>query len=83
MRIPINSAEDIGTAIRTARKQQGLRQDDLAAVVGSSHVFLRDVESGKPTVQLGRVLRILQELGISLEMDFPDSPRKVRKGPSR
>lgn len=80
MRIPINSAEDIGVAIRTARKHQGLRQDDLAAVIGSSHVFLRDVESGKPTVQLGRVLRLLEELGISLEMDVPDASQTIRKG---
>lgn len=72
MQIRISTAADIGKAIHAERKRQRLRQDDLAAMVQSSHVFLRDVESGKPTVQLGRVLRVLEELGIGVVLDVPD-----------
>jgi len=46
-------------------------------MVDSSHVFLRDVECGKPTVQLGRVLRLLQELGIRITLDIPDPPGDI------
>ncbi|MGC1550462.1 MAG: helix-turn-helix domain-containing protein [Rhodanobacter sp.] len=74
MHIRVSTAADIGKAIHTERKRQRLRQDDLAAMVESSHVFLRDVESGKPTVQLERVLRVLEELGISIVLDVPDAP---------
>lgn len=72
MQIPITSPVEIGREVRRLRKQQGLRQEDLAAIVDASHVFLRDVELGKPTVQLGRVLRVLSELGIGLILDVPD-----------
>lgn len=74
MKIVVKSPKDIGNAVRKLRKAQGVRQDDLAAMIGSSHVFLRDVELGKPTVQLGRVLRALDELGIRLTMDLPEDP---------
>ena len=72
--LQIKSAEDIGRLIRQQRKSQALRQQDLADQIGASHVFLRQVEHGKPTVQLGRVLRLLEELGIELHADVPDAP---------
>lgn len=72
MHVPVLSPVEIGRAVREQRKHQGLRQEDLAAIIGASHVFLRDVEHGKPTVQLGRVLRLLDELGIGLVLDLPD-----------
>lgn len=68
----IDSPEALGAVIRRERKRQGLRQADLAAMTGSSHVFLGDVERGKPTVQLGRVLKLLDELGLRLSVDAPD-----------
>lgn len=72
MLIPATSAAIIGATVRRQRKLQGIRQEDLAALIEASHVFLRDVEHGKPTVQLGRVLRLLDELGIRLYLDVPD-----------
>ncbi|HEY4145824.1 helix-turn-helix domain-containing protein [Pinirhizobacter sp.] len=69
---PIRTAEDLGKVIRAQRKRQGLRQAELAAMVGASHVFLGDVEKGRPTVSLGRVLHLLDELGIRLIADTPD-----------
>ncbi len=38
------------------RHQQGLRLDDTAGSAGVGHVFWREVERGKDSVQLGRVL---------------------------
>ena len=76
MVINIDNVEKIGRCIRSVRKAQGLRQDDLAAMVGASHVFLGDVERGKGSVQLGRVCDVLRELGIYVLLDVPgvDSP---------
>lgn len=71
MQIPIRAVSDLGMAIRAVRKQQGLRQDDTAGSAGVGHVFLRDVERGKETVQLGLVLKVLDELGIQLNIDIP------------
>lgn len=71
MKRSIQSAEDLGLVIRAVRKCGHVRQDDLASIVGVSRQFAVDVEKGKPTIQLGRVLRLLKELGIELSVDIP------------
>ena len=75
MVVHIDNLEQIGAWIRSVRKAQGLRQDDVAAMVGASHVFLGDVERGKGTVQLGKVFEVLRELGIDVLLDLPQAPR--------
>ena len=70
MQIPVTSVESVGVAIRAMRKVNSIRQDD---VPGVSHVFLRDLEKGKDTVQFGRVLKVLEELGIHMVLEVPDS----------
>lgn len=75
MKTAIRSAEALGRIIRQERKRQRLRQADLAAMIGASHVFLGDVEKGKPTVQLGRVLKLLDELGLTLTIDTPNDTK--------
>ena len=72
MRHQIQSVEDLGLAIRAVRKSANVRQDDLAGAVRVSRQFTVDVEKGKPTVQLGRVLLLLRELGIVLNVEIPD-----------
>lgn len=73
MQVPITSSRDLGQVVRAVRKEAGVRLDDLAAIVGVSKQFTSDVEHGKPTVQLERVLRLLAELGIELSVDVPAS----------
>lgn len=62
---------DIGVFIRRLRKAQGLRQDELAGAVGVGVRFIVDVEAGKATTQLGKVLRVLDALGCSLTLSDP------------
>ena len=45
-----------------------LDQRQLAAVSGVGLRFIVDLEAGKPTTQLGKVLQVLQTLGCSLEI---------------
>lgn len=68
----IESVSDIGRVVRAVRKSSGVRQDDVAGSVGVSHVFLRDLEHGKETAQIGRALQVLAELGIRMELEIPD-----------
>lgn len=70
MQIPVTSVESVGVTIRAVRKLSGIRQDD---VPGVSHVFLRDLEKGKDTVQFGRVLKVLDELGIRMVLEVSES----------
>jgi len=63
---------DIGTAIRAARKAQGLRQDELAAAANVGVRFLIELEAGKETAQLGKTLAVLAALGINVALSIPD-----------
>jgi len=64
----ISSTKDIGRAIRTKRKTDGLTQADAAALCGVGVRFLGELERGKETAQIGRVFRILQGLGLELQI---------------
>ncbi len=63
------SPSDIGIAVRRARKAAGLRQDDLAGLAGVGTRFLVELEAGKPTMRLDKVLAVLAVLGITLRLD--------------
>jgi len=59
---------EIGTVVREARVAQGLRQDQLAAAAGVGLRFLVELEGGKPTVRLEKVLAVLSALGLRLQV---------------
>jgi y4mF family transcriptional regulator len=64
----IRSAQQLGDALRTARKQLGLTQPQLALAAGVGVRFIVDLEAGKATVQLQQVLRVIDALGGELEI---------------
>lgn len=66
----IHSTEDIGKAIRTKRKSDGLTQVDAAALCGVGARFLGELERGKESAQIGKVIRIVQRLGLELLIDL-------------
>ena len=68
----IQTTEQLGDALRAARKQLGLTQPQLALAAGVGVRFIVDLEAGKPTVRLENVLRVLQALGITLAVSGLD-----------
>lgn len=62
----------IGQIIRAERKELGLRQDELAAASGVGLRFLVELERGKGTVQMAKVLDVLAALGCELQIKRPD-----------
>ena len=66
--------EEIGTVVRQSRLAQGLRQDQLAAAAGVGLRFLVELERGKPTVRLDKVLAVLSALGCRLDVTPPPAP---------
>jgi transcriptional regulator with XRE-family HTH domain len=76
MQVPIQSVPELGLVVRSVRRTSKIRLDDLAATAGVSKQFASDVEHGKPTVQLGLVLKLLSELGVPLTLDIPDDVEK-------
>lgn len=71
MNIPLSSVLDAGIAIRTLRKRAGIRIDDFAMTAGVSKQFMTDLENGKATVQMGKVLLLLQRLGVKVNLELP------------
>lgn len=65
------TSQTFGTAIRAARKLQGLRQDQLAGATGVGTRFIIDLEAGKPTAQLGKALAVASALGLRLTLVDP------------
>ncbi|MFO0121712.1 MAG: hypothetical protein ACK520_04480, partial [Inhella sp.] len=51
-------------------KRAGIRIDDFAMTAGVSKQFMTDVENGKATVQMGKVLDMLQRMGIKVQMEL-------------
>lgn len=61
--IHIHSTQSLGFALRTARKQLGLTQSQMALAAGVGLRFIVDLEAGKPTLRLEQVLRVIDALG--------------------
>ena len=64
--------ESIGQLIRSTRKALGVTQRDLAMTSGTGLRFIIDLEKGKPTCHLGKVLTVLHTLGIKAELIPPE-----------
>jgi y4mF family transcriptional regulator len=62
----------IGSIIRQERKKQQLTQSQLAGLAGVGVRFLREVERGKPSCQLGLTLQVAQTLGLSIHVSSRD-----------
>lgn len=71
MLVPVSTPQELGLVLRAARKTQGMRLDDAAAFAGVGPVFAGALERGKPTVQLGLVMKLLQQFGLKVFIDAP------------
>ena len=65
------SPKSIGEFVRITRKKLGVTQKDLAMTSGTGLRFIIEMERGKATCQLGKVLTVLQTLGIKIELSPP------------
>lgn len=64
----IYSAEELGRCVRAQRKAQGATQTEFAAVCGVGVRFISELENGKPTMALGKVLQVLKCLGLEVSV---------------
>lgn len=64
----IQTTEQLGVALRDARKQLGLTQPQLALAAGVGVRFIVDLEAGKATLRLENVLRVIDALGGTLQL---------------
>ncbi len=62
----VTSTRELGALVRAVRKEAGLDQATAAGLAGVGTRFLGDIERGKPTVQLGLVLQVLERFGLEV-----------------
>jgi y4mF family transcriptional regulator len=67
----------LGRIVRQTRIAQGLRQIELAAAAGVGLRFLIELEQGKVTAQVGKVLSVLDALGCRVQITPPPPPAGV------
>ncbi len=60
---------DIGKIVKKTRKKLGVTQRDLALTSGTGIRFIIELEQGKPTCQLEKVLTVLRTLGLKLKIE--------------
>ncbi|WP_288739425.1 transcriptional regulator [uncultured Rheinheimera sp.] len=71
MKVPVKSVADIGQVIRITRISQDLDQLTAAQLSNAGQSFLSHLENGKETAQIGKVLQVLESLGIGVELTLP------------
>jgi y4mF family transcriptional regulator len=64
----IIDAKGLGTLIREERKTQKLTQEQLAGLTGVGVRFVRELEAGKDSCQLGRALQVAAALGLTVSV---------------
>lgn len=69
----ISTVYDLSAAIRGHRIDLGLSQAHLAERAGVSRKFVSEVEAGKDTAEVGRVLGLLFALDLTLDVAVPAS----------
>lgn len=78
----VRTPKTLGALIRARRRELKLDQASLAARVGVTRQWLIAVEKGKPTAELGLVLRTLAALGLSLDVGVEDGAQPRRSVPA-
>jgi transcriptional regulator with XRE-family HTH domain len=68
----VYTAASLGDAIRHYRTAAGLTQAQLAEMAGLQRSYLSELENGKETEQVKRILRVLRQLGIRMTLDEAD-----------
>jgi y4mF family transcriptional regulator len=69
--IPVRASHDgvLAAVVSARREELGLRQAEVAELAGCGARFVHEVENGKRSVQLDKLLQVLDVLGLHLEIE--------------
>lgn len=67
----VSLPSELGRLLRGRRREIGMTQAEASALSGVGIRFLSELENGKPTAELGKVMQVLARLGLVLQI----SPR--------
>ncbi len=79
--VVVRTPQDIGALIKSRRRSLGLSQADLASKLGTSRLWITEIERGKPRASLSLVLQAISALGLELTTDDEGKGQKESMGP--
>jgi HTH-type transcriptional regulator / antitoxin HipB len=80
----VQATRRLAVAVRTRRKRLGVTQQALARMAGCGLVFIYNIEQGKPSLRLDKLLAVLGVLGLELTIAPGQSAiRVVDSDPAR
>jgi transcriptional regulator with XRE-family HTH domain len=69
--LKVQTPSQVGHVLRAVRKVSDVRLEDIALLAGMSKQTVQDIEHGKPTAQIGKVMTLLQSLGVRVDLVVP------------
>jgi y4mF family transcriptional regulator len=69
--IELKTVTEIGRLVREERKRQNVTQLQLAGLAGTGIRFVSDLENGKGTIQVQKLLKVIQTLGLGMFLFSP------------
>lgn len=64
--------KELGEFIAAERRRQGVTQLQLSQAADVGRRFVVETEAGKDTVQTGKLLKVLDTLGVSIALTSPE-----------
>ena len=71
----IRKIEDISTLVKKRRKELNLTQAECATFCGVGLRFFSELENGKQSLHLGKVLRVLQTFGLKVNISTSEADK--------
>ena len=76
----IQATKELGQIIREIRKSKGLTIQAVSGLANTSPRFLSELERGKETAEIGKVLKVLRTLGLDIAIkDRSSQPVRGRE----
>ncbi|WP_198552804.1 transcriptional regulator [Psychromonas sp. Urea-02u-13] len=81
MSIKIKSVSQLGQVAMVVRRDQSLDQETAGLLSGCGSTFISRFEHGKESSEIGRVLSLLEQLGVEVKVTVPKnlSPKAHKK----
>lgn len=67
----MTTMKEIGAFIAKTRKEQGVSQLELSQAADTGRRFIVELEGGKDTIRAGKLLQVLDALGIDINLTAP------------
>ena len=74
--LSVRKFSDLSEVIRAAREDAELNQSELAHRLGFSRDYMSDLESGRGSLYIKRLFRVLHELGIGVTVTYSPAARR-------